>query len=162
MNMSTKYQKWSDGELAGDAKMEAQFDELKGLGFNFDIKPSYESTRSWDDHYEKLKEFKEQNGNARVPLKWKADLRLGKWVQLQRKARRTNKISEDHREYYVLYCSIFCGVVCLLTFVHHCHDASFIVVMKLESIGFEWEVPKDEQYQPPQQQQQQQGPVTRV
>jgi len=131
VNMSTKYQKWSDGELTGDAKMEAQFDELKGLGFNFDIKPSYESTRSWDDHYEKLKEFKEQNGNARVPLKWKADLRLGKWVQLQRKARRTNKISEDH-------------------------------LMKLESIGFEWEVPKDEQYQPPQQQQQQQGPVTRV
>lgn len=34
---------------------------------------------------------------------------------------------------------------------------------KLESIGFEWEVPRDEQYQqPPQQQQQQQGPVATV
>ncbi len=107
--MSTKYQKWTDGELAGDAKMEAQFDELKGLGFNFDIKPCYGSTRSWDDHYEKLKEFKEQNGNVRVPLKWKADLRLGKWVQLQRKAKRTRKISDEHREFYVLYC---CFVAC--------------------------------------------------
>jgi len=127
VNMSTKYQKWNEGKLEGNAKMEAEFDELKALGFNFDIMAFYESTRSWDDHYEKLKEFKELTGVARVPLKWKADLRLGKWVQLQRKAKRTNKLSEEHRE-------------------------------KLESIGFEWEILSEEQYQQPQQQ----GPVTTV
>lgn len=102
MDMSTKYQDWKEGKLTVSSEMEAQFDELKSLGFNFDVTSCYETTRTWDDHYEKLVEYKAENGNARVPLKWKADLRLGKWVQLQRKAKRTKKLSQEHRKYSIL------------------------------------------------------------
>ena len=160
VNMSTKYQNWKDGEVM-HPEMEAQFDELKALGFNFDISSCYEKTRSWDDHYEKLVEYKAQNGNARVPLKWKADLRLGKWVQLQRKAKRTKKMSEEHREYFDPLLFGDCFVVeclCLLT-VAYCvtsYVTSYSVGEKLENIGFEWEIPREEQ---PQQQQQQEPNV---
>jgi hypothetical protein len=98
VSMSNKYQKWKSGEETVDPTMEAQFDELKALGFNFDTPSIYGTSRSWDDQFEKLKEYKEHYGNVRVPLKWKGDLRLGKWVQLQRKAKRTKKISGDHRK----------------------------------------------------------------
>jgi hypothetical protein len=54
--------------------------------------------------------------------------------------------------------------VVLLTFVSSCY---VVTEFKLESIGFEWEVPKEEhyvhqQFPKPPQQQQQQGPVTTV
>jgi hypothetical protein len=98
VDMSTKHRHWKEGTLAVSSEMEAQFEELKALGFNFDVRSCYETTRTWDGHYEMLVEYKNKHGNARVPLKWKADLRLGKWVQLQRKAKRTKKLSEDHRE----------------------------------------------------------------
>ena len=98
VEMSDKYQSWKDGEIDVLPNEEEEFHQLKALGFNFDIKACYEKSRSWDDHYEKLVEFKVQNGNARVPLKWKADLRLGKWVQLQRKAKRKQMLSQEHSE----------------------------------------------------------------
>ena len=54
------------------------------MGFQFNCLPYYESNRSWEDHYEVLLKLKERNnGSARLPLKYKADLRLGKWVQSQ-------------------------------------------------------------------------------
>lgn len=106
-NMSTKYKNWKAGNVTVSSEMEAQFDELKALGFNFDVASCYETTRTWDDHFEKLVEYKDRNGNARVPLKWKADLRLGKWVQLQRKAKRTKKLSHEHREYYYLCIAVW-------------------------------------------------------
>ena len=99
VEISTTYQNWKEGKEVVSPEMEEHFNELKALGFNFDINECYEVTRTWDDHYEMLVQYKEKNGNARVPLKWKADLRLGKWVQLQRKAKRTNKLSEEHRKF---------------------------------------------------------------
>ena len=64
-------------------------------------------------------------------------------------------------------CSVsFFECVVLLTFVSSCY---VVTEFKLESIGFEWEAPKEEHYvhqqfpkPPQQQQQQQQGPVTTV
>jgi len=75
--------------------MIAKFNQRSALGFRFDILPFYENNRSWDnilpfyennrsweDHCAVLLEFKKENkGSVRVPLKHKADLRLGKWVQ---------------------------------------------------------------------------------
>ena len=75
--------------------MIAKFNQRSALGFRFDILPFYENNRSWDDilpfyennrswedHYAVLLEFKKENkGRARVPLKYKADLQLEKWVQ---------------------------------------------------------------------------------
>ena len=97
--------------------MIAKFNQLIGLGFKFDVSAYYENNRSWEDHYAVLLKFKEgNNGSARVPLKYKADLRLGKWVQTQRQqykllqdGSKKSKLSEDRIE-------------------------------RLESVGFEWEV----------------------
>ena len=108
VEISNTYQNWKEGKEVVSPEMEEHFNELKALGFNFDIKECYEVTRSWDDHYEMLVQYKEKNGNARVPLKWKADLRLGKWVQLQRKAKRTNKLSEEHRKFVLHSSCCFC------------------------------------------------------
>lgn len=83
--MSTLHKNWKEGSQQLSEDMIAKFDQLAALGFKFDVLPYYENNRSWEDHYEVLLKFKEENnGSARVPLKYKADLRLGKWVQTQR------------------------------------------------------------------------------
>mmetsp|Transcript_33745 Transcript_33745/g.81585 ORF Transcript_33745/g.81585 Transcript_33745/m.81585 type:complete len:812 (-) Transcript_33745:178-2613(-) len=84
-DMSTLYKNWKAGTQQLSEDMIAKFNQLSALGFRFDILPFYENNRSWEDHYAVLLEFKKENkGSARVPLKYKADLRLGKWVQTQR------------------------------------------------------------------------------
>ena len=82
--MSTLYKSWKDGSQQLSEDMIAKFDQLSMMGFQFNVLPYYENNRSWDDHYELLLAYKEATGNARVPIKYKADLRLGKWVQSQR------------------------------------------------------------------------------
>lgn len=82
---STLYKDWKSGSQHLSEDMIAKFNQLTAIGFEFNVLPYYESNRSWDDHYAVLLKFKEgNNGSARVPLKYKADLRLGKWVQSQR------------------------------------------------------------------------------
>lgn len=54
------------------------------MGFQFNCVQRYGTNRSWEDQYNALVKFKERNGNVQVPFKYKADLRLGKWVQVQR------------------------------------------------------------------------------
>jgi hypothetical protein len=58
-----------------------KFDELTELGFKFNVFPKYDGNRSWDDHFQELVKYKEAHGHARIPLKFKADMRLGNWVQ---------------------------------------------------------------------------------
>mmetsp|Transcript_20231 Transcript_20231/g.35972 ORF Transcript_20231/g.35972 Transcript_20231/m.35972 type:complete len:774 (-) Transcript_20231:96-2417(-) len=114
---STLYKNWKEGSQQLSEDMIAKFNQLIGLGFKFDVSSYYENNRSWEDHYAVLLKFKEgNNGSARVPLKYKADLRLGKWVQTQRQqykllqdGSKKSKLSEDRIE-------------------------------RLEGAGFEWEV----------------------
>lgn len=114
--MSTLYKNWKSGSQHLSEDMIAKFNQLIMLGFQFNVLPYYENNRSWDDHYEVLLKFKEENhGSARVPLKYKADLRLGKWVQTQRQQYKLlqegkkSKLTEERLE-------------------------------RLEEAGFEWEV----------------------
>lgn len=83
--MSTLYKDWKSGSQRISMDMIPKFNQLIALGFEFNVLSYYENNRSWEDHYAILLKFKEgNNGSARVPLKYKADLRLGKWVQSQR------------------------------------------------------------------------------
>lgn len=120
-DMSKLHKNWKSGndtqQLSDD--MIAKFEQLTALGFQFNVLPYYENNRSWDEHYDLLLKYKEDNdGSCRVPLKYKADLRLGKWVQTQRQQRtllsegKESKLTEER-------------------------------VQKLESAGFEWEVPAE-------------------
>jgi len=114
--MSTLYNNWKAGTQHLSEDMIAKFNQLIALGFQFNVLPYYENNRSWEDHYNVLLMFKENHqGSARVPLKYKADLRLGKWVQTQRQQYKLlqegkrSKLTEDRIE-------------------------------RLEDAGFEWEV----------------------
>jgi len=104
-DMSTLYNDWKAGSQQLSDDMIAKFNQLIALGFDFNVMAYYENNRSWEDHYAVLLKFKERNnGSARVPLKYKADLRLGKWVQSQRQQHKLvregkkNKLTEERIE----------------------------------------------------------------
>jgi len=46
----------------------------------------------WDERFQQLVEFKEQNGHCRVPKKYEANTQLGNWVDNQRTAYKKNKL----------------------------------------------------------------------
>ena len=50
------------------------------------------SNVSWDERFSQLKQYKEQNGHCRVPLKYKANPQLGNWVGKQRQKYKKNKL----------------------------------------------------------------------
>ena len=47
---------------------------------------------SWDDRFDKLKAYKEKNGNCNVPQK---EGKLGRWVNTQREAYKKGKLSKE-------------------------------------------------------------------
>ena len=50
------------------------------MGFVWDI-----LTEQWEEGFSKLQQFKEREGNCKVPDKYKeGDFRLGSWVERQR------------------------------------------------------------------------------
>ncbi|KAL7534228.1 hypothetical protein ACHAWF_004763, partial [Thalassiosira exigua] len=114
--MSALHAKWRDGSAELSEGMIDKFRQLEAMGFGFDVTPHYDNNRNWDDHFAVLLRYKEENGgSARVPLKYKADMRLGKWVQTQRnqyKLFREGKESKMAPE----------------------------KIQKLEEAGFEWDV----------------------
>eukprot|EP00970_Alexandrium_tamarense_P016677 scaffold7117_cov199-Alexandrium_tamarense.AAC.1 len=80
VQMTSLYNSWKAGaDTSPD--MIAKFQELAGLGFAFNIYPKYEGYRNWDQQYNELVKYKQRNGSARVPLKYKADMRLGTWLE---------------------------------------------------------------------------------
>ena len=103
-DMSKLYQDWKSGRQQISEDMIDKFNTLENMGFEFNVLPYYESNRSWQDHYDLLLKYREHTGNARVPLKYKADLRLGKWVQSQRQQYKLlqegkkSKLSQDRVE----------------------------------------------------------------
>ena len=55
---------------------------LDKLGFCW-----YPKEESWEESFEKLRIYKEKNGNCDVPQKHKSDPALGQWVGVQRRSR---------------------------------------------------------------------------
>jgi hypothetical protein len=80
VEMSILHKKWKEGGHVSP-EMEEKFAQLSELGFKFNVFPKYDNNRSWDDHFNELVKYRESHGHARIPLKYKADMRLGKWVQ---------------------------------------------------------------------------------
>ncbi|KAL7522592.1 hypothetical protein ACHAWX_007279 [Stephanocyclus meneghinianus] len=80
VKMSILHKKWKEGGYVSQ-EMEEKFAQLSELGFKFNVFPKYDNNRSWDDHFNELVKYREAHGHARIPLKYKADMRLGKWVQ---------------------------------------------------------------------------------
>jgi hypothetical protein len=53
-------------------------------------------TRAWDEFYEALTVYKEQHEDCEVPQRYAAVLRLGAWVNIQRRDR--EKLSSGQRK----------------------------------------------------------------
>eukprot|EP01118_Nematostelium_gracile_P019789 TRINITY_DN931_c0_g1_i1.p1 TRINITY_DN931_c0_g1~~TRINITY_DN931_c0_g1_i1.p1 ORF type:complete len:333 (+),score=94.14 TRINITY_DN931_c0_g1_i1:76-1074(+) len=69
---------------------EEQVDALLDVGFVWN---SRGNRNSWEDKFNKLKEFKEKNGHCKVPLK--LDRQLNSWVDAQRQANKQGRLSEE-------------------------------------------------------------------
>ena len=81
---SLLYKNWKDGKEDASPDMIAKFEQLSAMGFGFDVF-RWETNRSWEDNFDELLKYKHQHGSTRVPTKYKADMRLGKWAFVQRK-----------------------------------------------------------------------------
>lgn len=60
----------------------AKIDLLNQIGFDWVLHPK--TVVSWDLMYDRLLAFKQAHGHTRVPLKWREDPKLGKWVSRMR------------------------------------------------------------------------------
>lgn len=63
--------------------LEDRFQQLKALGFNFTV-----HSDKWMDHWNQLKDYKDQNGDCQVPTHYAQNPKLGRWVHTQRHQRR--------------------------------------------------------------------------
>ena len=64
---------------------------LDAIGFTWDGK----SEQKWHKMYDRLRQYRETNGDVDVPRKWKGDSKLATWVGLQRQRRKKNLISKE-------------------------------------------------------------------
>ena len=51
----------------------------------------------WEEQFAQLQEFRKRFGHAQVPVKWKQDLKLGRWVGHQRELYRAGILRPDYR-----------------------------------------------------------------
>jgi len=61
------------------------------LGFQWNVPRG--SRHSWEEKFQKLKDFHERNGHCKVPLK--LDRQLNSWVDAQRQANKQGRLSEE-------------------------------------------------------------------
>jgi len=53
---------------------------------------------SWDERFQQLVEYREQNGHCLVPQKYKANSQLGRWVDTQRRFYKKNKLLPEQKD----------------------------------------------------------------
>lgn len=69
-----------------------QIEKLNEIGFEWEVQ------LGWDERFQQLTEYKEQNGHCRVPKGYKDNPQLANWVMSQRKAKKKlgiGKITEE-------------------------------------------------------------------
>lgn len=67
---------------------EEQIEALNSINFVWNPRET-----SWEKNFEKLKEYKEENGHTNVPVNLEEDLVFGRWVQKQRRIK--NSLSPE-------------------------------------------------------------------
>jgi hypothetical protein len=87
----------ADGIMKDDRKQ-----LLDDLGFvwkidNYDTDTSLRA-RQWEDMYKKMRDFKETHGHCKIPVHYKDDPRLGKWVRNQRAFEKSGELDETRFE----------------------------------------------------------------
>jgi len=76
-----------------------RFELLHGIGFEWQLsRGSKPSVEGWNERFKELKQYKQQNGNCRVPANYTANPQLGNWVKLQRQLYKRGDLLPDRIE----------------------------------------------------------------
>ena len=73
----------SKGTAKGYTNLQERMDRLAEIGFSFTVHSDV-----WMEHWNMLKEYRDKNGDSKVPTHYAANPRLGRWVHTQRHQRR--------------------------------------------------------------------------
>jgi hypothetical protein len=57
-----------------------------------------QNDKLWNQHYEKLVEYRRKKGHCKVPKRYKDDKSLGTWVRTQRKNHNDDKMRQDRKD----------------------------------------------------------------
>jgi len=78
-------------------KLEWRATPKPSLIFATGVAPKQTSESSWEDHFQQLKQYIEENGDCSVPVSFesKDGVKLGTWVKRQRQAHRKGSMSEE-------------------------------------------------------------------
>ena len=76
-----------------------QIEALEGIGFEW-ARPTGARTNNanWWKQFRKLEEYKQEHGDCNVPQHYKANLKLGGWVNNQRQFYKNNKLESERIE----------------------------------------------------------------
>ena len=74
-----------------------QIELLEEIGFDWVRTGINENTRTWMDSYNILKAYKQSEGNCRVPIAYRIDPKLGRWVKNQRRQYRLHLSGEPNQ-----------------------------------------------------------------
>ncbi len=97
-NESLSY--WLDGRRRRKAKLEpCVVNKLDAFGFVWNTRGAQQ--KDWLKRLEKIKEFKSRFGHAKVPVSWKEDRSLGKWLAHQKRRAKKGILRQDRRRLLV-------------------------------------------------------------
>lgn len=74
-----------------------QKERLTLLGFDWETREEKDERR-WNEMFQKLKLYRRDHGDCKVPQTWATDPKLAKWVSAQRTKESNNKLSDNRKE----------------------------------------------------------------
>jgi hypothetical protein len=78
-----------------------RLEKLNSIGFDWKGRCMAKSRRrvrqkgAWDTRFEQLEEYKEANGDCKVPQRYSKNMELGRWVAIQRHKKKTSQLSDE-------------------------------------------------------------------
>ena len=91
-----QYKSFVRGEKFKGSLTEDKVDLLNAVGFSWRVTAMCLAKQRWMERYNELKAFKMENGHTNVPRNH--PLGFGYWVYNQRRLRRRNELSDDHKD----------------------------------------------------------------
>jgi len=82
--ISKRYNDWQQGNQEISSLEQFQFNQLIALGFEFNVGVQVRSRRSWDENFNAFLRYQIKHGHSNPPRTYKADMRMGHWVEVQR------------------------------------------------------------------------------
>jgi hypothetical protein len=91
-----QYKSFVRGEKFKGSLTEDKVDLLNAVGFSWRVTAMCLAKQRWMERYNEVKAFKMENGHTNVPRNH--PLGFGYWVYNQRRLRRRNELSDDHKD----------------------------------------------------------------